>query len=93
MLAQGSTGTRHYGEHGERRGDALSVFVNSFAPPPRMLVFGAIDFAAAVADPSDPARLNPAYASGDHLHLNDAGYHAMADAVDLTELLGEDETG
>ena len=30
-------------------GDELSVFVNSFAPPPRMLVFGAIDFAAAVA--------------------------------------------
>jgi xanthine dehydrogenase accessory factor len=49
MLAQGLTGMRRYGEHGERRGDDLSVFVNSFAPPPRMLVFGAIDFAAAVA--------------------------------------------
>src|SRR5579875_3684346 len=49
MLAQGQTGVRHYGALGERRGDELSVFVNSFAPPPRMLVFGAIDFAAAVA--------------------------------------------
>jgi len=49
MLAQGLTGIRRYGAHGERRGDELSVFVNSFAPPPRMLVFGAIDFAAAVA--------------------------------------------
>jgi xanthine dehydrogenase accessory factor len=49
MLAQGATATRHYGAHGERRGDDLSVFVQSFAPPPRMLVFGAIDFAAAVA--------------------------------------------
>jgi xanthine dehydrogenase accessory factor len=49
MLAQGVTGVRRYGAHGERRGDELSVFVNSFAPPPRMLVFGAIDFAAAVA--------------------------------------------
>jgi xanthine dehydrogenase accessory factor len=49
MLAQGQTGVRHYGEHGERRADDLSVFVQSFAPPPRMLVFGAIDFAAAVA--------------------------------------------
>jgi xanthine dehydrogenase accessory factor len=49
MLAQGLTGIRRYGEHGERRGDDLAVFVNSFAPPPRMLVFGAIDFAAAVA--------------------------------------------
>jgi len=49
MLAQGLTGIRRYGAQGERRGDELSVFVNSFAPPPRMLVFGAIDFAAAVA--------------------------------------------
>jgi xanthine dehydrogenase accessory factor len=49
MLAQGLTGIRRYGARGERRGDDLSVFVNSFAPPPRMLVFGAIDFAAGVA--------------------------------------------
>ena len=49
MLAQGLTGVRHYGADGERRMDELSVFVQSFAPPPRMLVFGAIDFAAAVA--------------------------------------------
>jgi xanthine dehydrogenase accessory factor len=49
MLAQGLSGTRHYGPQGERRADELSVFVSSFAPPPRMLVFGAIDFAAAVA--------------------------------------------
>src|SRR5580704_3678342 len=38
MLAQGLTGIRRYGGHGERRGDDVSVFVNSFAPPPRMLV-------------------------------------------------------
>jgi xanthine dehydrogenase accessory factor len=49
MLAQGLTGVRRYGPDGERRLDDLSVFVQSFAPPPRMLVFGAIDFAAAVA--------------------------------------------
>ncbi len=49
MLAQGTTGVRRYGRHGERRLDELAVFVHSFAPPPRMLVFGAIDFAAAVA--------------------------------------------
>ncbi len=49
MLAQGTTGIRHYGAHGERGGDELSVFVNAFAPAPRMYVFGAIDFAAAVA--------------------------------------------
>jgi xanthine dehydrogenase accessory factor len=49
MLAQGLTGVRRYGPDGERRRDELSVFVQSFAPQPRMLVFGAIDFAAAVA--------------------------------------------
>jgi xanthine dehydrogenase accessory factor len=49
LLAQGQTGVRHYGPNGERRQDEVSVFVESFAPPPRMLVFGAIDFAAAVA--------------------------------------------
>ena len=49
MLAQGQTGVRHYGPNGERRQDEVAVFVESFNPPPRMLVFGAIDFAAAVA--------------------------------------------
>jgi xanthine dehydrogenase accessory factor len=49
MLAQGLTGVRRYGPDGERRRDELSEVVQSFAPPPRMLVFGAIDFAAAVA--------------------------------------------
>jgi xanthine dehydrogenase accessory factor len=48
-LALGATGLRHYGPHGERREDAVGVFLHSFAPPPRMLVFGAIDYAAAVA--------------------------------------------
>ena len=48
-LAQGLTGARHYGPRGERREDSVTVFLHSFAPPPRMLVFGAIDYAAAVA--------------------------------------------
>ncbi|MFI7023979.1 XdhC family protein [Micromonospora sp. NPDC049900] len=49
MLAQGSTGTVHLGTHGEQRRDEVSVFVQSYVPPPRMIVFGAIDYAAAVA--------------------------------------------
>jgi lysophospholipase L1-like esterase len=44
---------------------------------------GVIDFDQAVRDPADPLRLLPAYDSGDHLHPNDAGYQAMADAVNL----------
>jgi lysophospholipase L1-like esterase len=42
-----------------------------------------IDLDTAVADPAAPARLLPAYDSGDGLHLNPAGYRAMADAIDL----------
>jgi xanthine dehydrogenase accessory factor len=49
MLDHGATGILRIGPDGERRQDELSVFVQSFSPPPRMLVFGAIDFAAAVA--------------------------------------------
>jgi xanthine dehydrogenase accessory factor len=49
MLAAGRTGMLHFGHDGERRGDELELFVNAFAPPARMVVFGAIDFAAAVA--------------------------------------------
>ncbi|MGL5912199.1 MAG: XdhC family protein [Phycicoccus sp.] len=49
LLALGRTETLTYGADGERRGEGMRVFVNAFAPRPRMLVFGAIDFAAAVA--------------------------------------------
>ena len=49
MLANGRRGRRHYGSAGERRVDEVGVFVEVFAPRPRMLVFGAIDFASAVA--------------------------------------------
>jgi xanthine dehydrogenase accessory factor len=47
-LAAGTTAVRHYGPHGEAREDTVAVFVESFAPPPRMLVFGAVDFTAAL---------------------------------------------
>ncbi|MGJ7916597.1 SGNH/GDSL hydrolase family protein [Massilia sp. LXY-6] len=41
------------------------------------------DFDLALRDPARPTRLNPAYDSGDHLHPNDTGYQAMAQAVPL----------
>ena len=47
-LAAGRTGVRHYGQHGEAREDTVSVFIESFAPPPQMLIFGAVDFTAAL---------------------------------------------
>lgn len=49
LLAQGHSATLEYGPDGERRGEGQRIFVWAFAPKPRMLVFGAIDFAAAVA--------------------------------------------
>ncbi len=49
LLEQGRTGLIRYGPHGERRLDEVGVFAASYAPRPRMIVFGAIDFAAAVA--------------------------------------------
>ena len=41
------------------------------------------DIEAALRDPNDPARILPLYDSGDHLHPNDAGYQAMANAFPL----------
>jgi xanthine dehydrogenase accessory factor len=49
LLAAGRSTQLEYGPDGQRRGEGMRVFVNSFAPRPRMLVFGAIDFASAVA--------------------------------------------
>jgi lysophospholipase L1-like esterase len=42
-----------------------------------------IDFDAVVRDPNNRRRLLPAYDSGDKLHPSDAGYKAMAEAIDL----------
>jgi lysophospholipase L1-like esterase len=47
---------------------------------------GVIDFDKVLADPADPAELLPAFDSGDHIHPNDLGNQAMADAVPLALL-------
>ena len=44
---------------------------------------GVVDFDRAVADPTQPSRVSPTYDAGDHLHLNDSGYAALAAAIDL----------
>ena len=48
---------------------------------------GIIDFDKATQDPANPNTFNPAYDHGDHLHPNDVGFHAMADAIDLKLLV------
>ena len=47
---------------------------------------GVVDFDVVLRNPADPASLNPAFDSGDHLHPNAAGYGAIAAAVDLAKL-------
>ena len=47
-LESGLTSTRHYGPQGEARQRDVAVFVEAFAPPPRMVIFGAVDFTAAL---------------------------------------------
>ena len=50
---------------------------------------GVIDFEAATRDKDNPKRLRAEFDPGDHLHPNDAGYQAMADAVDLSIFTGK----
>jgi len=45
-----------------------------------------VDFDSLLRDPSNLKRLQPVYDSGDHLHPGDAGYQAMANAIDITVL-------
>jgi lysophospholipase L1-like esterase len=52
---------------------------------------GVVNFAAAVAGPSDPQAFSPVYDSGDHLHPNDAGYNVMGDSIPLSMLLGQNQ--
>ena len=48
-LIAGRSGIRRYGEHGEIKDQKVAVFVESFASPPQMVIFGAVDFTAALA--------------------------------------------
>lgn len=46
-----------------------------------------VDFDAMLRDPAQPHRMRPAFDSGDHLHPGDAGYRAMAEAIDIARLV------
>ena len=47
-LSAGTSGVRHYGPRGQARQDGLDIFIEAFARPPQMLIFGAVDFTAAL---------------------------------------------
>lgn len=74
-------GHRHCGPLVRRNRRAVNAWIRTSG------VFDAVvDFDAAVRDPDRPDRLSARYDSGDHLHPSDAGYRAMAAAVDLSTL-------
>nr|WP_168491407.1 GDSL-type esterase/lipase family protein [Streptomyces sp. RLB1-33]QIY70991.1 G-D-S-L family lipolytic protein [Streptomyces sp. RLB1-33] len=60
--------------------------VNTFVRDSGGTFDGYADFDRAVRDPDDPTRYGAAFDSGDHLHPNDTGMKAFADAVDLAGL-------
>jgi len=72
-------GAPYYTEKGEQMREAVNEWIRTSG------VFdGVIDFDKATQDPQNPLVFNPQYDSGDHLHPNDAGYAAMAAAIDLS---------
>jgi len=75
-------GARYWTPAAEAKRDAVNNWIRSSGA-----FDGVIDFAAVVADPRDPDRLDPRFDSGDHLHPNAAGYQAMASSIYLPGLL------
>jgi lysophospholipase L1-like esterase len=75
-------GAGYYSAGGEAKRAAVNAWIRGSGA-----FDGVIDFDRALRDPAHPLRLNPAYDCGDHLHPNDAGYQAMANAVSLNMLL------
>ena len=72
-------GSASYSASGETERQAVNAYIRSASG-----VDGVIDFDKVMQDPSQPASLLPAYNSGDHIHPNDAGYQAMANAINLS---------
>ena len=72
-------GAAYFSPEGETKREAVNKFIRTGGA-----YDGVIDFDAVVRDPGQASRFLPAYDSGDHLHPNDAGYKAMADAIDLS---------
>jgi lysophospholipase L1-like esterase len=72
----------HYTGYYSKNGDTKRQVVNEWIRTGGM-ADNVIDFDIVMRDPRQQDALNRAYDSGDHLHPNDAGYRAMAAAIDL----------
>jgi len=77
-------GASYYSAAGEAKREAVNQWILTSGA-----FDGVIDFAKVVADPSDPTMMAAQYDSGDHLHPNDAGYQAMANAIPLGLLFND----
>jgi lysophospholipase L1-like esterase len=71
-------GAAYFREEGEKMRQAVNAWIRTSGAYDAV-----IDFDAATRDPANPRRIRPEFDPGDHLHPNDAGYQAMAKAVDL----------
>lgn len=76
---EGTTYPGYYSPEGEQKRQRVNRWIRSAGA-----FDGVIDFDVALADPNRPTRLRPAYDFGDHLHPNDRGFAAMAEAIDLS---------
>jgi len=71
-------GAAYFTPEGEAKRQAVNQFIRT-----GKAYDGVIDFDAAVRDPAAPSRIQQKFNPGDNLHMNDAGYQAMAAAIDL----------
>ena len=71
-------GANYFREEGEAIRQGLNQWIRTSGTYDAV-----IDFDAVVRDPANPRRIKPEFDPGDHLHPNDAGYRAMANAIDL----------
>ena len=76
---EGTTFAGYYSDEKERARERLNTWIRTSDA-----FDGVVDFDAVLRDASHPSRMQARYASPDHLHPNDTGYQAMADAIDLS---------
>ena len=74
-------GSGYWSDENEATRQALNRWIRG-----RQSIQGVVDFDVALRDRKNPIMFNPKFDSGDHLHPSDAGYAAMAEAVDVREL-------
>jgi lysophospholipase L1-like esterase len=79
---EGTPYAGHYSVAKERLRNALNDWLRTAG-----IFDGVVDFDAVLRDPGRPGRLRAGFDSGDHLHPGDAGYRAMAAAIDTSSLL------